>query len=73
MGWLVVLTFDDLKSTLAPNGLNLLFAGGIVYTLGVFFYLYERIPYSHAIWHLFVLGGSLCHFLSIYFYVTAYQ
>ncbi len=70
MGWLVVLTFDDLKASLASGGLNLLIAGGIVYTVGVFFYLNKRIPYSHAIWHLFVLGGSACHFLSIYFYVV---
>lgn len=69
MGWLVVLTFSDLKAALDPEGLNLLIAGGIVYTLGVFFYLVERIPYSHAIWHLFVLGGSMCHFFSIYGYV----
>tara|TARA_R110002167_G_scaffold193643_2_gene396221 strand:- start:665 stop:1372 length:708 start_codon:yes stop_codon:yes gene_type:complete len=70
MGWLVVLTFDDLKTALASDGLNLMLAGGIVYTLGVIFYLNKRIPYNHAIWHLFVLGGSFCHFLSIYFYVT---
>ena len=70
MGWFVVLAFDDLKSALAPVGLNWLIAGGIVYTAGVFFYLYERIPYSHPIWHLFVLGGSTCHFISIYFFVT---
>ena len=70
MGWLVVLTFDDLKALLAPSGLNLLIAGGIIYTVGVFFYLNKRIPYSHAIWHLFVLGGSACHFLSIYYYVV---
>lgn len=70
MGWLVVLTFDDLKEALASGGVNLLFAGGIVYTLGVVFYLNKRIPYNHAIWHLFVLGGSACHFFSVYFYVT---
>jgi hemolysin III len=69
MGWLVVLTLDDLKAALPSDGLNLLFAGGLVYTLGVFFYLNKRIPYNHAIWHLFVLGGSVCHFFSIYFYV----
>ncbi len=70
MGWLVILTFDALKASLASGGLNLLIAGGVVYTLGVIFYLYERIPYSHAIWHLFVLGGSVCHYFSIYLYVS---
>ena len=69
MGWLVILTFDDLKSALASGGLNWLIAGGVVYTLGVFFYLYKRIPYSHPIWHLFVLGGTVLHFLAIYYYV----
>ena len=70
MGWLVVLTLDDLKEALATGGLNLLIAGGVVYTLGVIFYLNKRIHYNHAIWHLFVLAGSACHFLSIYLYVA---
>jgi len=72
MGWLVVLAFDDLKASLVSDGLNLLIAGGIIYSLGVIFYLYERMPYSHAIWHLFVLGGSACHFFSIYLYVSPF-
>lgn len=70
MGWLVVLTIDDLKAGLSSEGLSLLISGGVIYTLGVIFYLNKRIPYSHAIWHLFVLGGSVCHFFSIYFYVA---
>ncbi len=69
MGWLVVLSFDELQASLASGGLNLLIAGGLAYTGGVIFYLNKRIPYSHAIWHLFVLAGSVCHFLSIYLYV----
>ena len=69
MGWLVVLSYDELQAALPSMGLNLLIAGGLVYTLGVFFYLNTRLPYSHAIWHLFVLGGSVCHYLSIYYYV----
>jgi len=69
MGWLVVLTIDDLKAGFSSDGLNLLISGGVIYTLGVIFYLNKRIPYSHAIWHLFVLGGSVCHFYSIYLYV----
>ncbi|EDX8187982.1 hemolysin III family protein, partial [Salmonella enterica subsp. enterica] len=43
--------------------------GGVVYSLGVIFYVCKRIPYNHAIWHGFVLGGSVCHFLAIYLYV----
>jgi len=69
MGWLVVLSYDELQAALPSMGLNLLIAGGLIYTLGVFFYLNTRLPYSHAIWHLFVLGGSVCHYLSIYYYV----
>jgi len=49
--------------------MTLLAVGGIVYTVGVVFYLGHSIPFNHAIWHLFVLGGSVFHFLSIYLYV----
>lgn len=69
MGWLVVLTGDELFAALPEDGIFLLTLGGIIYTLGVIFYLGERIPYNHAIWHMFVLGGSICHFFSIYYYV----
>ena len=44
-------------------------AGGITYTAGVVFYLADRLPYNHAIWHLFVVGGSVCHFYAIYYAV----
>jgi hemolysin III len=69
MGWLVVLTGDDLLASVPEGGLFLLALGGVIYTLGVIFYLGKRIPYNHAIWHMFVLGGSTCHFFSVYFYV----
>lgn len=69
MGWLVVLTGDDLLASVPKGGIILLALGGIVYTVGVVFYLGKKIPYNHAIWHLFVLGGSACHFLSVYYYV----
>ncbi|MDU6079454.1 MAG: hemolysin III family protein, partial [Pantoea sp.] len=58
-----------LALTLSPGGVWLLAAGGIIYSLGVIFYVSRRIPYNHAIWHAFVLGGSACHFCAIYFYV----
>lgn len=67
MGWLVVLSVEELQLALSTTGLSLLVAGGILYTLGVFFYLNKRIPYSHAIWHFFVLAGSGCHYFSIYY------
>ena len=51
------------------GGVTLLAVGGVVYSLGVIFYVCKRIPYNHAIWHGFVLGGSVCHFLAIYLYI----
>ncbi|MGG2141557.1 PAQR family membrane homeostasis protein TrhA [Symbiopectobacterium sp. RP] len=69
MGWLSLIVIYQLVQVLAPGGVTLLAVGGTVYTLGVVFYVCKRIPYNHAIWHGFVLGGSLCHFLAIYLYV----
>lgn len=69
MGWLSLIVVYQLALKLAPGGVTLLAAGGAVYTLGVIFYVCKRIPFNHAIWHGFVLGGSLCHFLAIYLYV----
>ncbi|MCQ1058815.1 PAQR family membrane homeostasis protein TrhA [Photobacterium sp. DNB23_23_1] len=69
MGWLSLIAVYPLAMSLATGGLVLLAAGGIVYSVGVVFYVNKRIPYNHAIWHLFVLGGTVCHFLAIYFYV----
>jgi hemolysin III len=65
MGWMGVFAFRQILSNLPPLGVTMLFAGGIVYTVGVIFYAWERLPYNHAIWHLFVLGGSICHFFAI--------
>lgn len=69
MGWAIVVAIGPLLGTMPENGLWLLLAGGISYSGGVVFYLMKNMPYAHSIWHLFVLGGSLCHFLSIYHYV----
>ncbi|WP_426817525.1 PAQR family membrane homeostasis protein TrhA [Winslowiella sp. 2C04] len=69
MGWLSLIVIYQLAMTLSAGGVWLLAAGGIIYSLGVIFYASNRIPYNHAIWHGFVLGGSLCHFMAIYFYV----
>lgn len=69
MGWLSLIVIYQLVQVIAPGGVTLLAVGGAVYTLGVIFYVCKRIPYNHAIWHGFVLGGSLCHFLAIYLYV----
>ncbi|MCO5191100.1 MAG: hemolysin III family protein [Anaerolineae bacterium] len=69
MGWLCVLAFRQMVVNLPPGGLYWLFAGGIVYTVGVIFFMWESLPYNHAIWHLFVLVGSVCHFCAIAFHV----
>lgn len=69
MGWLSLIVVYQLAMILPPGCIWLLAAGGIIYSLGVIFYVARRIPFNHAIWHLFVLGGSLCHFCAIYFYV----
>lgn len=70
MGWLSLLVIWQLAIRLAPGGVTLLAVGGVVYSLGVIFYVSKRIPFNHAIWHGFVLGGSICHFLAIYLYVS---
>jgi hemolysin III len=69
MGWMVVASIEPLIDNLAPGGLWLLVAGGLAYTIGTVFYVLERIHYMHAVWHLWVLGGSVCHFLAILLYV----
>ena len=69
MGWLSLIVIYQLATRLSVGGVTLLAAGGLVYSLGVIFYVCKRIPYNHAIWHGFVLGGSVCHFLAIYLYV----
>jgi hemolysin III len=69
MGWLIVAAIRPLLSALAAGGLVLLAGGGLCYTLGVVFYVSKKIPYHHAIWHLFVLAGSTLHFFAVLFYV----
>lgn len=69
MGWLAVFVIDPLVSTLDSTGLALLVAGGLAYTVGVVFYIFERIPFSHAIWHTFVFAGTSLQFFSVLFYV----
>ena len=70
MGWLILFGLQPLVQSLAAGGLWLLFGGGLAYTAGVLFYAWRRLPYSHTIWHLFVLNGSALHFCAILFYVV---
>ncbi len=70
MGWLIVFDFSNLSEVIGSGGVLLLFAGGMSYTVGIVFYLIDRIPYNHIIWHLFVLAGAICHFFMIFFFVV---
>jgi hemolysin III len=69
MGWAALVVVKPLLATVAPGGLLLLLAGGLAYTAGIGFYAWHRLAYHHAIWHVFVLAGSVAHFLAILFYV----
>ncbi len=74
MGWIILIALKPLVQVLPPLGVILLFAGGGVYTLGAIFYLLDKkLPLGHAVWHLFVLGGCLCHFLAIVLEVLPYH
>ncbi|QYK03527.1 PAQR family membrane homeostasis protein TrhA [Shewanella zhangzhouensis] len=66
MGWLCVAVLDKMIAGMTDTGFTLLLTGGLFYSLGVVFYAVKRIPFNHAIWHLFVLGGAISHFLCIY-------
>lgn len=71
MGWLVVVAFGPLKQALPMDGILWLVAGGIVYTAGVvFFALSKRVLHMHGVWHLCVLGGSMCHYVAVFRYVA---
>lgn len=69
MGWLGVVSIKLLLDSLAPEGVALLLAGGVAYTVGVLFFVWRRMPYHHAVWHLFVLAGSAFHFFAVLLYV----
>jgi len=69
MGWLIVLVWGPVTSQVTRRFFSMVLAGGIVYTSGTLVYALKKMPYYHAIWHLFVLSGSICFFLGIYFYL----
>lgn len=70
MGWLSVLIIKSLLDTIAVGGLIWLAVGGAIYTMGVIFYSLKKIPYMHGVWHLFVLGGSICHYFAVLLYLA---
>ncbi|WP_108671513.1 PAQR family membrane homeostasis protein TrhA [Peribacillus acanthi] len=69
MGWLIVIAWHPLITTLPFAGLQLLVIGGVLYTVGAIFYVWRGFPFHHAIWHIFVILGSIAHFFSILNYV----
>lgn len=69
MGWIIVFAVKPLINNLSQDGLIWLFAGGISYTIGAIIFSIDRLKYNHAIFHLFVLFGTFCHFLAIYYHV----
>ena len=69
MGWFILIAIKPLIATVAINGIIWLIVGGLLYTLGSVFYLWNKLPYNHAIWHLFVLAGSISHFIAVFLYV----
>lgn len=69
MGWLAVVAVKPIYETVPAGAILLIAAGGLAYTAGVFFFACNRVPHNHAIWHLFVLAGSVCHYLAVILYV----
>ncbi len=69
MGWAGVLMIGELMDRLPSAAIWWLMAGGVCYTVGALFYALKRVPYTHAVWHVFVMAGSACHFITIYVYV----
>ncbi len=65
MGWMSVLAWREMVASLPGLGLTLLITGGVLYTVGVLFYAMTKIRYTHAVWHLFILGASACHFAAV--------
>jgi len=69
MGWVMVIALPELTDAIGAGGIRWLVAGGVSYTVGALFYMAKGWKFSHAVWHLFVLGGSACHFVPIILYV----
>jgi hemolysin III len=69
MGWIIIFAVKPLFAGLPTEGILWLIAGGLAYTIGAIVYSIDRLPLNHAIFHLFVLAGSLCHFVAVYFYL----
>lgn len=69
MGWLLIFAIKPAVALIPAGGIRLLLAGGLFYSIGLIFYAWKRLPLHHAVWHLFVLSGSVCHYLAVYWHV----
>ncbi len=69
MGWLIIFALEPLRQHLDSAGIVWLAAGGVIYSAGVIFYAWRKLPFHHTLWHLFVLAGCACHFFSVLLYV----
>ena len=70
MGWIIIFAIKPLVAAMPPLGLRWVVAGGISYTIGAVLYSIDSIKYNHAIFHIFVLMGSFCHFMAVYYYIS---
>jgi len=69
MGWVIVIAWGPLTENMPARGVALLVIGGVLYTLGTIFYVWRSFPYHHAVWHMFVLAGSVAHFFAVLGYL----
>ena len=69
MGWLIIFAIEPVVELIPWPGLQLLLAGGFFYSFGLIFYAWKKLLFHHAIWHLFVLAGSICHYFAVYYHV----
>lgn len=69
MGWMIIVAAREAWTRVPHAAIGFVAAGGLFYTLGVAFYAWKSLPYNHAVWHLFVLGGSVCHYVAILLYL----
>ena len=69
MGWIAIFAIKPIFQSLSGGAIFWLIAGGLAYTVGTIFYAWKKLPFNHAIWHSFVLAGSICHFVAVLFYV----
>jgi hemolysin III len=70
MGWVIIIAIKPLMASMEHAGVMLLVAGGLCYTGGVIFYVDRRRAWTHPVWHLFVMGGSVCHYFAVLWYAA---